>query len=110
MKNIALEIVSRSIRELHAEIDRHHALMANMMTENIETGQLEKQLTVRHSPCVTKLKASIIETIDVLEESRKAFKSKQLENLRKKLMRVLFETDPHHPTVINTTENERCKL
>ena len=38
-----------------------------------------------------RLKATLKETITVLEESRKAFKSKQLEALRKKLIGVLAE-------------------
>jgi hypothetical protein len=36
-------------------------------------------------------KQAIEEAINVLEESRKAFKSKRLEVLRKKLTRVLIE-------------------
>jgi len=38
------------------------------------------------------LKEMLLETIQVLEESRKAFKSKQLEAFRKKLIKVLAET------------------
>jgi hypothetical protein len=39
----------------------------------------------------TKLKEILVETIDELEKSRKAFKSRQLEMLRKKLIGVLAE-------------------
>jgi hypothetical protein len=39
-----------------------------------------------------RLSAAIKEAIDVIEESRKAFKSKRLEALRKKLTQVLIET------------------
>jgi hypothetical protein len=35
----------------------------------------------------------VLETIQELEESRKAFKSKRLEALRKKLIQVLSEAD-----------------
>ncbi len=41
------------------------------------------------------LKAAIYEAIEVLEESRKSFKSKQLAALRKKLIRVLTESQRH---------------
>jgi hypothetical protein len=37
------------------------------------------------------LKTAIRETIDTLEETRKAFKSKTLEALRKKLTQVLID-------------------
>lgn len=39
------------------------------------------------------MKEALLEAIHVLEESRKAFKSKRLEALRKKLIQVLSETD-----------------
>lgn len=39
------------------------------------------------------MKEAIKEAIDVLEESRKAFKSKRLEALRKKLTQVLIDGD-----------------
>jgi hypothetical protein len=39
------------------------------------------------------MKTAIKEAIDVLEESRKAFKSKRLEALRKKLTQVLIDAD-----------------
>ena len=38
------------------------------------------------------LKRILTESITVLEDTRKSFKSKQLEELRKKLLRVLTET------------------
>jgi len=38
------------------------------------------------------LKDAIKDALDVLEESRKAFKSKKLEALRKKLTQVLIDT------------------
>lgn len=39
------------------------------------------------------MKEALLDAIQVLEESRKAFKSKRLEALRKKLIQVLSETD-----------------
>lgn len=46
---------------------------------------------VSRCPYKQRLKDTLLETIQVLEESRKAFKSKQLETLRKKLIKVLAE-------------------
>jgi len=42
-------------------------------------------------PHRTKLREVLLETIERLEESRKSFKSRQLEELRKKLIRILAE-------------------
>ena len=39
-----------------------------------------------------RLRQVLYETIETLEETRKAFKSKRLETLRKKLLKVLMET------------------
>ena len=40
-----------------------------------------------------RLETAIKEAIEILEESRKAFKSKRLETLRKNLTRVLIDGD-----------------
>jgi hypothetical protein len=42
-------------------------------------------------PHRTRLREVLLETIERLEESRKSFKSRQLEELRKKLIRILAE-------------------
>jgi len=42
-------------------------------------------------PHIRKLRVTLADTIVALEETRKAFKSKQLEELRKKLIGVLAE-------------------
>ncbi len=41
----------------------------------------------------SRLRRSLYETIETLEETKKAFKSKRLETLRKKLLNVLMETE-----------------
>ncbi len=92
-RSLLLDAVYQSVETLHAEIDRHHALMVGVLTENLDPVQVDTLVKGRQPPSVVKLKTTIADTIDVLEESRKAFKSKQLEMLRKKLMRVLFETE-----------------
>ena len=108
-RSALLDAIYRSTKELHAEIDRYHALMVGVLTENVEPCHLDKLLSACQEPSVAKLKISITETIDVLEESRKAFKSRQLEMLRKKLMRVLFEADSTTLAAINHSKNERCE-
>ena len=46
---------------------------------------------VIHCPHKQCLKETLLEVIGVLEDTRKAFKSKQLEGLRKKLVRILAD-------------------
>ena len=58
-----------------------------------EDNKLILKRCVSTCPHKRKLKEVLLESIQVLEESKKAFKSKQLETLRKKLTRILAEID-----------------
>jgi hypothetical protein len=90
------EIVSAlntSIKELQQGIDAHCCLVASLMDGDVDERNLRPMLDL----CAgrnreARLSAAIKEAIDVIEESRKAFKSKRLEALRKKLTQVLIET------------------
>ncbi len=84
--------VDRSVRELHEMIDSHRFLMASIVARQADGFQTETPVRF----CVPQsgegvLKDAIRDAIDVLEESRKAFKSKRLEALRKKLTDVLID-------------------
>jgi len=83
---MALKAIELAMQELHAAIDSHRNVMSSIYgQEKIQT-QTEK-LPCLHCPAESRervLKDVIGEAIDVLEESRKAFKSKRLEILRKK--------------------------
>jgi len=87
-----MAVIDRSVRELHEMIDSHRSLMAAIVAQQADGFQMENL----PRPCVPQsgegvLKDAIREAIDVLEESRKAFKSKRLEALRKKLTGVLID-------------------
>ncbi|MCP4579157.1 MAG: hypothetical protein GY846_23020 [Deltaproteobacteria bacterium] len=86
----SLKAIDRSMQELHAVIDSHRSLMVSIF------GQEKTGMPTENPPCPPRsgegaLKDVIREAIDVLEESRKAFKSKKLESLRKKLTNALIE-------------------
>lgn len=91
------EIVSAlntSIKELQQGIDTHCCLVASLMDGDVDEQNLRPMLDL----CAgrnreARLRATIKEAIDVIEESRKAFKSKRLEALRKKMTQVLIETN-----------------
>jgi len=91
-KNDLINEVSASLRELQHGIVRHCRLV-NAMLDG-ELGGISMRLLTDACPQHSRelmMKDAIREAIDVLEESRKAFKSKQLEVLRKKLTRVLID-------------------
>lgn len=97
MKNLCkkdlLKEINQSSEELHQKVDRHRALMAAVLEERFNERTL-KQLSLQyHSIGEGRLKEALKETIEVLEQSRKAFKSKRLEVLRKKLTQVLMDAE-----------------
>jgi len=91
-KNDLLSIINKDAADLHVKIDRLCALVASILKQ--KTGENDHTMTFQglHSPAEVRLKKVIAEAIEALEESRRAFKSKQLEALRKKLTQALIET------------------
>jgi hypothetical protein len=92
MKRDLIEVIDKSTKELHQQIDMHRYLMAAILDRKVSEDTLNK-LHLPASRCELRLKEAIKETIDVLEETKKAFKSKKLEVLRKKLTSVLIESE-----------------
>jgi hypothetical protein len=93
-KDALLKALNASARELRKSIDTHCALVASVSDEQLD----EQDLRPLGELCPSKsrehtLKEAIKEAINVIEDSRKAFKSKQLEMLRKRLTQVLIDTD-----------------
>ena len=85
-----LELVKVSARELQERIDEHCRLLAGTM--NHCKAELDT-CNLLDCPHRRKLVGTLVETIRVLEETRRAFKSRRLEVLRKRLMDVLVEQD-----------------
>lgn len=83
-----------SVRELQQGIDMHCRLVASILEGQVDERNIHSFLYLCPKRSrELKLKCAIKQTIDVLEESKKAFKSKKLEALRKMLTEVLIETD-----------------
>jgi hypothetical protein len=87
-----IKIIDTSTEELHQRIDMHRYLMATILDKKVSENKVRNVL-VPDPHRESRLKESIKETIEVLEETRKAFKSKRLEVLRKKLTDVLIESE-----------------
>jgi len=93
-KKQLIETVAQNITELQKKIDQHRCLVESLLGQDANAGRVREILAT----CPTlsreaRLTAAIKEAIDVLEESRKAFKSKTLERLRKRLLQVLIDHD-----------------
>ena len=82
----------KSVEELHNKIDLHYSLMAAMLEYKIVNEKTGDWFLQHNFSDENVLKQAIKETIEVLEESRRAFKSKKLEVLRKKLTKILMQT------------------
>jgi len=90
-KKDLVTVINRSAEELHQKIDMQRYLMTTLLEKKVGNETIKKLALPTYFPNENRLKQAIMETIDVLEESRKAFKSKRLEVLRKKLTQVLIE-------------------
>ena len=81
------ELVEQSLAELRDQVDRHQRFVRTIVGG---APKLDLQDCVwtgcRHRRRLCKV---LIDAIGVLEDTRKAFKSKQLEELKRKFVRVL---------------------
>jgi hypothetical protein len=91
-KKDLVTVINRSAEELHQRIDLQRYLMTALLENKVGDETINQLSFPTCFPDENRLKQAIMETIDVLEESRKAFKSKRLEVLRKKLTQVLIES------------------
>ncbi len=84
----AYELLARNLGELQSILKDHECLL-----NHLKAGDQEPllQLCISGCPHKHRMKETLLEAVQVLEESRKAFKSKQLEALRKKMIEVLAE-------------------
>jgi len=83
------ELLIKNFEDIQMMLEDHGSLL-NCLKNGGDTPVLNR--CVSTCPHKHRLKEVLLETIQVLEKSRKAFKSKQLESLRKKLIKVLAET------------------
>ena len=84
----AQEALSKSIRDIQMQIKEHERLLECLRERDKEAVAACLSLDCRHSIL---MRETLMEVIEVLDDSRKAFKSPRLEALRKKLIRVLAE-------------------
>jgi hypothetical protein len=85
----AYDLLKSHLHDIQVILNEHGDLQ-NSLKEGGDIPVLRECFSA--CPYKQRLRETLLETIQVLEESRKAFKSKRLEALRKKLIEVLAET------------------
>ncbi len=90
----SLKAVDRSIQALYVAVLSHLDVMASIRGPGEKDLQKETIFCLNSPQSREKLlREALLEAIEVLEESRKAFKSKRLEMLRRKLTKALIDFD-----------------
>ncbi|MCB9482120.1 MAG: hypothetical protein H6680_09920 [Desulfobacteraceae bacterium] len=90
--NDLLYVINKNVEDLQESLDMHRCLIASLIGREIDSRNLKDFASLCPARTNEKvLKEAIKEAVRELEESRKSFKSKRLENLRKKLISVLTE-------------------
>ena len=77
--------------ELHRRMDMQCSLMEDIINKGFKKEDLSADKKGRTNQREEILVNALKDTIDVLEQTRKSFKSKKLEQLRKKLTEVLID-------------------
>lgn len=91
-KNNLIEIIDRTTKDLHSRIDMQRHILTTVLDRKINRSEVCPNCFFSDCPYKKRLKDILTETIQVLEDTKQAFKSKTLEALRKRLMQVLAET------------------
>lgn len=86
----AYELLSRNLEDIRLKVEEQGRLL-NCLTKSGAPADFLHCVSVCAGE--RRLKEMLLETIQELEESRKAFKSKRLEALRKKLVQALSEAE-----------------
>ena len=93
-KRDIISVLNTSVKELQQGIDMHCCLVSSLLEGQLDERNLQPLLDrCPKRSRELRLERAVKEAIEVIEESRKAFKSRRLEGLRKKLTAVLIDTD-----------------
>ena len=86
------EYVDRIATELHERVEHQRAVLRKVLDERGSGREEIRYCPLVDCPRIEMLRSALRETVDVLEETRSAFKSKRLEVMRKKLVEILAES------------------
>ncbi len=91
-KTNLVKIIDKSTEDLHNRIDMQRHILKTVIEKKIKGSEICPDCIFSDCPHKKRLREVLTETIEELEDTRKAFKSKRLELLRKRLMQVLAES------------------
>ena len=86
----AQDAIRQSAEELQARVEEHRRLLL-LALEGGDGQLVEARCFYPDCPHKRRLREVVLGAIRVIEDTRRAFKSKQLEALRKRLIQVLAE-------------------
>lgn len=86
------EYVDRIATELHERVEHQRAVLRKVLCESGPGREEIRYCPLVDCPRIVVLRSALRETVDVLEETRSAFKSKRLEVMRKMLIEILAES------------------
>ena len=91
-KTDLMKIVDNSTKDLHNRIDMQRHILTAVIEKNIKRTEISPDCIFSDCPHKKRLRNILTKVIGILEDTKKAFKSKRLEVLRKKLIQVLAES------------------
>lgn len=104
-----LDTLNRNVTVLQREVGQCRSMIGMLLDRDVNESVPDVLQYVSRSACrENRLRESLIEAIDTLEESRKAFKSKRLEALRRKLTQVLMEAQESSLLKLFLSEDPVC--
>ena len=86
-----IKLIENNTQEFHHRVDMQQQVLLSILGQ-IKEGCPVDLCPVTDCPHRRLLRQVLAETIEVLEETKRAFKSKRLESLRKRLTEVLLGT------------------
>lgn len=89
-RNHWVRIIERSTQDLHDRVNMHQNVLLTILGK-IKNPTSFEPCSMADCPHKKLFHRVLLETIEVLEETKKSFKSKRLEELRKRLMEALKE-------------------
>ena len=92
-KTDLMKIIDNSTKDLHNRIDMQRHILTAVIEKKIKGTEICPDCIFSDCPHKKRLKDVLTEVIGILEDTKKAFKSKRLEMLRKKLIQALAESN-----------------
>ena len=84
-------ILDKAMAEVQATIERQRQVVRLIARNAADGAALRAACPLLDCSRLEKLRAAIVDAVEVLEQTRRSFKSRQLEALRKRLNEVLMQ-------------------